>query len=113
MDTVLDDISQTEKEEYCMVSFRYKIYKQKKKHKKYWYRILVTRGRSLRVDKIGKRGQKVKPYSYTSKINKSWGCNLQQEDYKTNNFSCWKKYVCTPSCFLPKSKSVVILLGNS
>ena len=59
---MLSEISQTEKDRYCMMSH-----------------VLSKKRQGLGVGGLGKSGQKVQNSSY--KINKYWGYNVQHDDY--------------------------------
>ena len=85
---MLSEISETEKDKYCMISLICIIQKQNKKKKKNLSsfidtesRLVVARsgGRGEGLGKMGEGGQKVQTSSYT--VNKSWGYNAYHSDY--------------------------------
>lgn len=73
---MLGGISQTEEGNYHMISPVCEIWKNKTKMSSL---IQVTRGRGWGMSDINKGGQKVQTYSY--KINKSSGSNVQHGGY--------------------------------
>ena len=79
----LREISQTEKDKYCMISLFCAILINKQTNKNtgahgYREQIVVAWGGSW-GDKTGEGGQKVPISSY--EVNKSWGYNVQHGDY--------------------------------
>lgn len=71
-DTMLSEISQTEKDIYHIILYVESKWKTKLINTE--DRLVVTRGRVWQVDKMGEEGQKVQAFSYN--ISKSQGCNI-------------------------------------
>ena len=69
---MLNEISQTEKDKCCIISFYVESKKQKPELIDTENRLVVVRGREWGMGETGEGGQKVQTSSY--KINKYWGC---------------------------------------
>ena len=88
-DIMLNEISQTEKDKCCIISFYVESKKQKPELIDTENRLVVVRGREWGMGEMGEGGQKVQTSSY--KINKYWGCYVLQCDIVDNTvLYIWK-----------------------
>ena len=78
---MLSEISQTEKDKYCMISRIYEIYKNQKKEKpnSWKKRLWLPEVKGRGEEELEEGGQRVQTSSY--KINKYQECNAQHDGY--------------------------------